>query len=284
MMKRFMILLFLAFGVFSLTLMAQELENEVQVSETPVAAKPYRIGVGLGGAFTGFREETDTPINRYVNALIYIIDGNIEKGSFLHSFYLDFYMGNAQVAKKYREFHQDYDYEFFRGRIEYALDYRMWSILGDNKFPGFLGGMFRTDISYFSDNSGYMDSPKLSSLFSLGVHATQKWIINPKNTLTLSAGIPLFTYAVRPAFAGMDDYWQKYAAEGSYAKFFGLGSFASIHNYWAIFSNVKYSYQFNSLLSFFGGLGFEFSHINVPKHRPRRDVAFLLNAGISFTF
>ena len=242
------------------------------------------LGLGLGATFSGFREETDTPINRYVNALTYSIMGSIEKNSFLHTFNLMFYMGDANVAREYREFHNTYDYRFFRGKIDYALDYSLWNIMNDERFPGYLGGAFFTDVSYFFDTSGYMDSPKFNALISLAVHATQRWIINSQNSLTLSAAIPLFTYAVRPAFAGVDELWSKYASEAAYFKIFGLGKFGSIHNYWALYSNIMYSYQLNSLISFNGGLGLEISHINIPKDRPRRDAVLRLNAGIAFTF
>jgi hypothetical protein len=242
------------------------------------------IGLGLGGSFTGFREETDTHINRYLNALTYNINGSVETSSFLHSFFIDFYTGEATVHRDYQEFHDDYAYWFLRGRLQYALDYSLWNIMGNESFPGYLGGAFRIDGSYFEDTSGYMDSPKVSAMFSIGVHATQKWLIDPRQTLTLSAMIPLFTYAVRPAFAGVDELWSLYAAEAAWGKIFGLGSFASIHNYWAISSNLNYSYALSSLISLNSNLGLEFSHINVPKHRPRRDAALRLYAGIAFNF
>ena len=240
-----------------------------------------RLGLGLGFSFTGFRDETDTEINRYLNALTYSINGNVEKGSFLHSFGIGFFMGEALVHRDYREFHNDYAYQTYSGRILYALDYRLW---GNETFPGFLGGAFRTSFNYYEDTSGYMDSPKITSLISLGVHATQKWIIDTRQSLTLDATIPLFSYALRPAYAGVDELWSKYAAEAAWGKIFGLGNFASIHNYWAIYSNLTYSYQLTHLISLYGSLDFELSHINIPRGRPRRDAALGINAGISFTF
>jgi len=155
-----LLIFFIFFSVSAHILTAEELEN----------IKPYRIGISLGGSFTGYKDETDTPINRYLNSLTYLIDGNIEKGNFFHSFNLGFLMGEAQVAQKYREFHKNYAYQTYSGYIEYALDYRLW---GNKTFPGFLGGNFRANAHYFFDTSGFMDIPKLTAIFSLGLHATQ---------------------------------------------------------------------------------------------------------------
>jgi hypothetical protein len=56
----------------------------------------------------------------------------------------------------------------------------------------------------------------------------------------------------------------------------------SIHNYRAVFGDLKYNQQINGLLSFYLGLGFELSHITFPQSR--KDASFCLNAGIAFSF
>ena len=246
--------------------------------------KPFRIGAGIGITFAGYTEETDSQINRYLNALTYSLNGQIKKGSFLHSFNVLFFMGEAHVWRDIRQFHEDYRYMTFRGFGEYALGYRLWSVRGLDTFPGWLGGNLRADFHYFYDTSHNMDIPRMTALFSLGVHATQKWLIDSRQTLSLAAGIPLLTYAVRPPFAGADERWQKYAAENNLRRLLRLGKFAGIHNYWAIHGNLNYHYVFTPLISLYSALGFEFSHINIPKGRPRRDAVFTLGAGFTFTF
>jgi len=68
-------------------------------------------------------------------------------------------------------------YLAIRGYLEYALDYRLW---GSDTFPGYLGGNFRAD-AYLQ----FAEYPSITALLSFGVHATQKWIINSGNILTL---------------------------------------------------------------------------------------------------
>ena len=58
----------------------------------------FRIGASLDYSFTGYREETYSLVNRYLNALTFILDGNIKRGDFLHSFNIGFFMGNAEMA------------------------------------------------------------------------------------------------------------------------------------------------------------------------------------------
>jgi len=260
-------------------LLVYKTQTHTLMAEEPETAKPYRIGISLGGSFVGYRDEIDTPINRYLNSLTYLLDGNIEQGNFFHSFNFCFYMGEAHVAQRYREFHQDYAYQTYSGYAEYALDYRLW---GNETFPGFLGSNFRAIVHYVYDTSGEMDVPKLTEVFSLGLHATQKWIIDQKHSLVFSASIPLFAYAIRSPYAGTDELWQKYAADDTIGKIFWLGEFASVHNYWAIVGDLKYHYKIIPLLSLYGGLGFELSHIDFPK--PKKDAIFRINAGIAFVF
>ncbi|MCL2138562.1 MAG: hypothetical protein FWH41_03420 [Treponema sp.] len=248
----------------------------------------YRVGAALGYSFTGYREETYTPVNRYLNSLTFLLDGNIEKGAFFHSLNLGFYTGNSTMSTTEEAvLSQDYDpltgeayylarrqqYRAIRGYLEYALDYRLW---GAPAFPGFLGGAFRAD-TYLQ----FANYPSITGLVSLDLHATQKWLINAENTLTLSAGFPVFGYAVRPPYAGADAALIKYASEQP-MKILTLGKVTSLHNYWAFFGDLKYRHRVNALVSLYSGLGIELSRINFP--RPRLDAILRLSSGIAFSF
>jgi hypothetical protein len=171
-------------------------------------------------------------------------------------------------------------YDSYRGFLEYALDYRLW---GNQTFPGYLGGAFRTDV-YFTtvDDTRNLNSPTGYGLIFLNLHATQKWIINGKNMLTFSAGFPVFGYAVRPPYAMTDELWEKYLTEENNIKIITLGKIVSFHNFWAFFGELKYQYKINTLFSLYSGLGLELSRINF--YRPRTDAVCRLNAGVAFTF
>jgi hypothetical protein len=248
-------------------------------AQSPSEGRFFRIGVGLGCSFTGYRDEVESPINRYLNALTYILDFNIEKGSFFHTLNIVFFMGDAKTAAPYRGYVQR-KYTYVKGSIEYALDYRLW---GNETFPGYLGGAFRTVVYYSGVDIGESLTPPVGAgLFSLDLHFTQKWIINEKNTLVFSAGYPILGYGLRPPYAGLDDLWAKYLNEGTYLKILSLGKFTSFHNYWEFYGDLKYQYSFSKLFSVYSGLAFQLSRINFPQ--PRHDVIFRLNAGVAFTF
>jgi len=253
-------------------------------------AKPYRIGVSLGYSFSGYREATYTDVNRLLNTLTFVLDGNIEKGKFLHSFNAGFFMGDSQIAADEVFIWRDIDhqtgeafyqaenprYAAIRGYFEYALARRLW---GNDIFPGYLGGTIRTD-TYLQ----FANYPSITGLVSLNLHITQKWIIDNENCLTLSLSVPVFGYAVRPPWAGADGALLKYAAQQpmNIMGILGMGRITSLHNYWAVFGSIKYQHKVNSLISLYSGLGFELSRINFP--RPRTDAIFRINSGVAFTF
>jgi hypothetical protein len=252
-----------------------------------VTVQPFRIGAAIGYSFTGYRDEVEAPINKYLNTLTYIIDGNIYQGNFLHSFIIDFFWGNPKIATPYKGYIQD-QYSNIRGNTMYALDYRLW---GNRTFPGYLGGAFRTffhytGLEFFSNNQGASFSQEISPptglfLFSLYLHATQIWIIDTRSTLVLSAGYPILGYAVRPPYANIDNLWMEYLY-GNPLKIITLGKFTSFHNYWAVIGDLKYQYRINKLLLPYAGFAFELSRVNFP--RPKIDALFRLNTGIAFTF
>jgi len=251
--------------------------------------RPYRVGVSLGNSFTGYREETYSPINMYLNALTFIVDGNIEKGNLFHSLDIGFYSGNSEMANPqtavlFKDIdHQSGETGYFavlpqytaiRAYIGYALDYRLW---GNDTFPGYLGGAFRTD-AYLQ----FANYPSITGLITFGLHVTQKWIINSENSFVLSVGLPLIGYGFRPAWAGADGATLKYVEEAPLKLITELGNFISIHNYWALFGDIKYHHRVNPLLSLYSGLGLELSRINIP--RPRADAILRLSTGIAFNF
>ena len=238
--------------------------------EVPVEEKSARIGAGLGCSFAGFRDETDLPLNRYINAFTFVFNGNIEKGPRFHSFNLGVFGGELQPLEIAQD-EQFFSYfqnaaVFTRLYLEYALDYRLW---GNQAFPGYLGGSLRGDMYFAYLRQTFYYS--FTGIISLNIHASQKWNINARNSLIFSAGLPVVGFAARPPYNGI---------------FLSLFDFdqkiTSLHNYWAVFGDLKYYHKVNALLSLNTGLGFEFSHINFPQ--PRRDAIFRLNAGIAFTF
>jgi len=241
--------------------------------ETPTAAKaqrPFRIGTGLGYSFIGYREETDLPLNRYLNVLNFNINCNIEKNNFYYLLNFGILSGENKAVeiKNNDNFFIYYQREsiFLRTYLENAFDYRLW---GNHVFPGYLGGAIRADIYYsILQQSNYYS---LTMVYSLNIHVTQKWIINDKNELALSASLPVFGYGFRPPYYGL-----------LYAPLDMEQRITSFHNYFAIFSDLKYHYQISGLFSFYMGLGFEFSHITFPQ--PRKDALFCVNAGIAFSF
>jgi len=241
--------------------------------------KPFRIGAGLGVSFGGYREETDSAINRYYTNLSLMLDANMEFGKFLHTFNLGFNTGEDRVAKKFEDKY-DYwwKYRSYRGYFEYALDYRLWNLSGNGSLPGFLGGAFRTDF-YLTET---IEIAKYFAILSLGVHTTQRWIINPKHSLSFSATVPVLGYALRSPYSGTDAVIDIYFIEGAPLKILTDGYFASLHNYWALFTDLKYHFQFNPLFSLNAGLDFELSRINIPA--PRIDAVTRLKAGVAFTF
>jgi hypothetical protein len=247
-----------------------ETPEATKTPETAKAEKPIRLGTGLGYSFTGYREETDLPVNRYINAINFNINCNIEKNNFYYSFNFGFSSGenNAIEIKNNDDFFTYYQREsvFLRIFLENALDYRLW---GNSVFPGYLGGAIRGDVYYsVLEQSNYYS---LTILCSLNIHVTQKWIINEKHKLSFSASIPIFGYGFRPPYFGL-----------LYAPLDMQRSITSLHNYIAIFGDLKYYYQINGLISCYFGLGFELSQITFPQ--PRKDAVFSANAGVTFSF
>jgi len=241
----------------------------VEEDEAPKTEKPIRIGTGFGYSFLGYREETDLPVNREMNAFNFNINGSIEKNNFFYSLNFGFLKGETRPLEDNNEdYFSNYRREssFLRLFFENALDYRLW---GNSIFPGYLGGAVRGDFYYSVLKQSHYYS--LTMMFSLDLHITQKWIINDGNELIFSAGVPFLGYAFRPPYYGL-----------LYAPLDLESRVTSLHNYRAVFGGLNYHHKTNELLSLYLGLGFELSHITFPQ--PRKDALFCINAGIMFSF
>ena len=256
------------------------LPGVVQVAaESPETANSARWGISIGYSFTGYREETDLHLNRFLNTFTFIVNGYITRGFFFHTLNIGFFRGEndaimaypidtnwgepLEPGNQYFTYYQT-DHTFTRGYGEYALGRRLW---GNREFPGYLGGAFRVDVYLLETLNNYLYT-SLTTIASLNLHASQEWIINANNNLVFSASFPIFGYAVRPNYIGFILPIET--------------GFISLHNYLAIFGDLQYRYKINAVLSLSTGLGFEFSRISFP--RPRRDAIFRMSAGIAFTF
>jgi len=255
-------------------------EQPASVLQPVKNGNPFFLGAGFGYSFNGYREETDSPLNRSLNTFTFALNGNAERGDFLHSFNIGFFRGKSEAVEAYplekNELEPDYTDQYFeyyrmedtytRFYLEYALDYRLWG--GATAFPGYLGGTVRADTYFIEklDNILYLNP---TVIISLGLHAGQKWIINANNTLVLSAGFPVLGVALRPPYLGILAWPLEI-------------DFVSLHNYWAVFGDLKYVHRINSLLSVYADTGFELSLVNFPK--PRRDAILRIVTGIIFAF
>jgi hypothetical protein len=280
--KKRLLLLVLTLFIWQAAVSAEEPEAEVEQpvsAQTAAALKPYLLGASFGYMFSGYREETDSPLNRALNTFTFALNVNAEKGGFLHSFNIGFFSGKNEALEAYpldrselEPAWMDQFFEYYRMEdtytriyLEYALDYRLW---GTDAFPGSLGGALRLD-SYIIEKLNNFQYMNTTVIASLGLHATQKWIINAENVLVFAAGFPLFGYALRPNYIGAFA-WPLET------------DFVSVHNYWAVFGDLKYVHRINSLLSVYSDIGFELSLVNFPK--PRRDAILRIAAGIAFAF
>ncbi|WP_461246185.1 hypothetical protein [Treponema sp. R6D11] len=244
--------------------------EESKTPEVAKAEKPIRLGTGLGYSFIGYREETDLPLNRYLDTVNFNMNGSVELNKFSYLFSFGFLTGetNPLEIKNNDDYFTYYQKEhiFLRLYFEHAFDYRVW---GNSAFPGYLGSAIRGDLYYSALQESYYYS--LTILCSFNIHVTQKWIINEKNELIFSMSIPFLGYAIRPPYYGL-----------LYAPLDSEKRVTSFHNYMAIFGDLKYYHKLNGLLSFYLGLGFELSHITFPQ--PRKDASFCMNTGVAFTF
>jgi len=265
--KIYLAFVFILVNISQITAQSPE---DISNSETHNIEKSVnRIGVGLGYSFIGYREETDLPINRYVDNLNLNFNINIERKNFLYLFNFVFLKGETKPLEINNNYHSSYyqkKQDFTKFSLENAFDYRLW---GNNTLPGYLGGALRGDFYISSLKETYYLS--ITMIFSLSIHATQEWIINDDKKLVFSASIPFLGYAFRPPYYGI--FYSSSDMEEDVTSF---------HNYRAVFGELKYYQKINNRFSFNLGLGFELSQITFPQER--RDVSFSINVGILRSF
>jgi len=245
-------------------------------AESLETERPFRLGAALGYSFAEYREDTDLPLKRKQHSPSFAINGAIEAGKFIHSINAGFFTGKSKGIMTYSydtiwnepaDWHFAYyskEDTFTRINAEYALDFRLW---GNKTFPGYLGGAIRADF-YIINTLNNLLYRKSTGIFSLGIHAAQKWIVNERNIFSLTVGIPFLGYAIRPSYIGT-----------SYPIDKGIASF---HNYWAFFGELKYRFKINSLVSLNPGFAFDFFRIEFP--RPGKYLMLSASLGIDFSF
>jgi len=273
---------YLAFILFILVNIGQafaQSPEEPEISKIPEMTKANdeakdekstRIGTGIGYSFIGYREETDLPRNRYLEAVNLNFNINSSKNKFCYSFNFGFLSGETKPLE-IKSNNDNFSYyqrgnTFIRLFLENAFDYQLW---GNNVLPGYLGSSMRGDFYIAaSEQSNYYS---FTMLYSFDLHVMQKWIINAGNELVFAVSVPLIGYAVRPPYYGL-----------LYGPLDSEDGVISFNNYSAVFGDLKYYHNTSKLFSFYLGLGFELSRITFPQ--PRNDASLCLNAGIAFSF
>ena len=238
--------------------------------DTILDDKPFTVSAGFGYSFIGYREETDIPINRYLNTLYIALEGSIHRNDFIYYSNTGFFYGENDAIEidSSEEFftHYQRNSKFYKLYLEKALDRRLW---GSSVFPGFLGGALRLDANFthLPETIYY----GISGTVCLNVHVTQKWLIDEKNKFIFTASIPVFGYAIRPPYYGL-----------IYAPSDMDSRITSLHNHQAFFGELKYIRTVTDLFSYYLNLGTELSHISFPQ--PRKDALVRLSAGAVFSF
>jgi len=265
------VLLLITFTLFY-TGQAAAQEEPVGIPEND---KLFSLGIGVGYSFVGYREETDLPLNRYINSLFIALEGRVEKNNFLYLSNIGFYYGKnspmeIDANEDFFVFYQKKS-EILRLYLDNALGYKLW---GSPAFPGYLGGAFRGNV--YINHLPQTVYFGVTAIISLNLHVTQKWIINPENFFIFSAGVPVFGYAVRPPYYGL-----------LYSPLDMDNRITSFHNYLAVFGDLKYQYKLNALSAasdvfLYAGIGFELSRISFPQ--PRNDALIRINGGLICSF
>ena len=232
------------------------------------------IGISVNWTFGCYKESTFSSISQGFLAPRFQLDTVINSKSFIHKITMDYFFARPQSAMtKTSVVYKNYDpvsgetyYEGFESNlmfhkicVRYDLNYR---IASNEKMDFAVGGSFSTDA--YLQFSHY---PSITGLFSLGPSCSFDYRFDDKNSLSVSGGIPLVGFGVRPPFAGCDAQLMKYAEE-NFMKIFTLGKFLSLHNYQSIFVDCDYKVQAGRLFTLGVGLGFEYSRIAVPKEKP----------------
>jgi len=258
------------FILFLFFCIGQVIADQVQSTEQEEEKNKGRIGASLGYSFIGYRDETDIPVNRYLNGFSFLVNGDTNKDNYIYSYNLAVFNGSANVIEiqtsddYYRVYQRGAG--FVRVNLENSISYRMW---GTDTFPGYFGGALRGDIYFVHLIQTYYYN--FTVMVSLNAHVTQKWIISDNSELVFSVSLPFLGYAVRPPYYGL-----------FYSSFDIENGITSFHNYQAVFADSKYYFKINTRFSVCSGFGFDFSHINFPQ--ARNDIMFRMNAGIMYVY
>lgn len=271
-MKKLIVLLIISFFGAGMVF-AENLPEEAP----PEEERTSMIGFSFGYTFAGFREETIADVNRYLNTFVFSIHSVIEKSKFMHSHNMGFFSGqndyivrnpSYQFERSMSDYYQIKD-TYSRLYMEYSLARELWSPqISTQKFPGYIGGAIRTDMYLVEtlDNPIYIN---LTAAISLNLHASQKWIINNKNSIIMSLSFPILGYAVRPQYIGLSA-WPLETG------------ITSLHNYLACFGSLRYYYKAHKFFSLYSDIGFEISNITFPK--TRRDASLQLKIGAVYSY
>jgi len=263
-------ILFILVNIGQTFAQSSEAPEMTKTTDETKAERLTRIGTGLGYSFVGYREETDLPHNRYLEAVNLNFNINAAKNRFYYSLNFGFLSGETKPLEVksnddnfsyYQKVHT-----FIRLFFEHAFDYQLW---GNSVFPGYLGSAIRGD--FFIATAEQSNYYSFSMLYSFDLHVMQKWIINAKNEIVFAVSFPLVGYAVRPPYYGL-----------LYGPLDSEDGVISFNNYIAVFGDLKYYHSISKLFSFYLGLGFELSRITFPQ--PRNDASLCLNTGIAFSF
>lgn len=147
-----------------------------------------------------------------------------------------------------------------------------------NEKETYLGMTSRADV--YIQLANY---PSVTGIISFGPAFEQRFNVDDNNTFKVAVSSPFLGYAVRPPFAGCDALFMTYA-EKDPLKIATLGTFVSLHNYWAAFISCDYDHKVNRFLTLKTGADLELSRINVPVEKPRKDFYFNIRSGLEVNY
>lgn len=261
-MKKFYLSVVMAVFLFSGASLFSEEKTSVELTAS------------INWTFGSYKESSFSNISQVFFTPRIQLETKITRGNFMHKIIADYFFtkpnssmtDTAVVYKTYdpvtgEEFYQASvsSLSFHRIKLQYDLSY---GVFENQKFQVYAGGFFACNAYLQFENY-----PSITGLFSLGPVCTANYIIDERNSLSLTGGIPLIGFGVRPPFAGCSAELMKYAEE-NFLKIFTLGNFLSIHNYQSIFLDFTYNLKATEHFSTGMGLNLEYSRIAQPSERP----------------
>ena len=252
--------------------------------------KDFSVGINVGLNLGAYKESTCSVVTQKILAPKIGLDFKIKTEDFLHIVQMEYSFINPisnQTKQKliYKEYDpitgepyiSEYESNLVMHRINFAYDMQ-YLINKGAATPVYVGGSFQTNAYLQFENY-----PSITGLISLGPSVSGINKFGNRNTINWYGTIPVFGYGIRPPFAGCDALLMKYAEEDP-LKIITLGSFLSLHNYQAIFTNIEYFFDVNSWLQLSAGLDFEYSRIAVPEARPLYYCTGNIKAGAQVSF